>query len=265
MNRHYFFLSASLIATACIATPAVAQDTATAPAGAPAAAPTPAITVSGNVAIVSQYRFRGVSQSDGDLAIQGGLTVSHQSGFYLSTWASNLGGFGTYGGANMELDLIGGYKHSFGKVTADGGLLWYVYPGTSGHNYAEPYLNVSGNAGPLALKVGGNYAPKQSAIGNNDSLYVYGEANAAIPHTPITLKSHLGYTTGPGATPAGPTGHYVDWQLGADVAYKALTFNLSYIDTNIRRRDADLFYIGGNRSGHNIAGGTVVASVTAAF
>ena len=264
MKRLNSFLSAPLIAAACLAAPAFAQDAGTAaPAAAPT--PTPAISVSGNVAIVSQYRFRGVSQSDGDMAIQGGLTVSHQSGFYLSTWASNLAGFGTYGGANMELDLIGGYKHSFGKATIDGGLLWYVYPGTSGHNYAEPYLNVSGAVGPIALKAGGNYAPKQREIGDHDSLYVYGEANAAIPHTPVTLKSHLGYTTGRGAFPAGPTGHYLDWQLGADVTYKMLTLNVSYVDTDIGNRAADAFYTSGATRGRDITKGAVVASLTAAF
>lgn len=232
------------------------------PAPVPAAAP---ITISGLAAVVSQYRFRGVSQSDEQIAAQAGITVSHQSGFYIGTWGSNLGGFGTYGGANLELDLFGGYKHSFGKAAVDAGLLWYVYPGTGGHNYAEPYANVSGTLGPFALKAGGNYAPKQREIGNHDSLYLYGEANAAIPRTPVTLKSHLGYTTGKGAAPAGPTGHYLDWQLGADVTYKALTFNLSYVDTDIRRRAADAFYTSGNRRGHRITDGAVVASLTAAF
>lgn len=264
MKRLTSFLSASLVATACLAAPAFAQDAGTAPPAATPAA-TPAITVSGNVAIVSEYRFRGISQSDGDLAIQGGLTVSHKSGFYLSTWASNLGGFGTYGGANMELDLIGGYKHSFGKATVDGGLLWYVYPGTSGHNYAEPYLNVSAPVGPVSVKVGANYAPKQREIGNEDSLYVYGEASVTIPHTPVTLLSHFGHTDGRGAAPAGPTGHYDDWSLGAAYSWKMLTLNVSYVDTDIRRADADAFYTSGSTPGHKIADGAVVASLTASF
>jgi len=261
MKRHVqVFLSPLLLAAACAATPARAQD-----ADAKAAAPAPAISVTGNVAIVSQYRFRGISQSDGDLAIQGGLTVSHESGFYLSTWASNLGGFGTYGGANMELDLIGGYKHSLGKATVDGGLLWYVYPGTSGHNYAEPYLNVSAPVGPVSLKAGANYAPKQREIGNEDSLYVYAEVSAAIPHTPITLLTHFGHTDGRGAAPAGPTGHYDDWSLGAAYSWKMLTLNVSYVDTDIRRADADAFYTSGGTPGHEIADGAVVASLTASF
>ena len=72
-------------------------------------APKSDITITGNADITTQYRLRGISQTDNDAAIQGGITVSHASGFYLSTWASNLGGYGTFGGSNMELDLIGGY------------------------------------------------------------------------------------------------------------------------------------------------------------
>ena len=79
----------------------------------------PPVTVSGSVAIASDYRLRGISQSDEHMAVQGGITVSHESGLYVGTWASNLAGWGTFGGANMELDLIGGYKT---KITEGGTL-----------------------------------------------------------------------------------------------------------------------------------------------
>ena len=79
------------------------------PAHAQEAPPEP-ITVTGSVALVSDYRFRGVSQTDKEMAVQGGLTVTHESGVYAGTWASNLAGWGTFGGANMELDLYGGVR-----------------------------------------------------------------------------------------------------------------------------------------------------------
>src|SRR3546814_3900291 len=63
------------------------------------------VTVTGSVGLVSDYRFRGVSQSDRGMAIQGGITATHESGFYVGTRGSNLGGWGRFGGANMELDL----------------------------------------------------------------------------------------------------------------------------------------------------------------
>lgn len=92
-----------LAATALIATPVYAQDTTALPPGvstdtAGDTAPPSAITVSGSATIVSDYRFRGVSQSDKDLAVQAGITVTHESGLYVGAWGSNLAGWGTFGG-----------------------------------------------------------------------------------------------------------------------------------------------------------------------
>lgn len=270
MTAYRFFIGVAVASLA--ASSAFAQEAATDPnassrptTAAPVAAATVPFSISGAATLASQYRFRGISQSDEKLAVQGTATVTHESGIYAGFWGSNLAGFGTFGGANLELDLYAGVKKTFGKAAVDAGALYYVYPGTSGHDYIEPYANVSGTLGPVALKVGGNYAPRQRAIGNNDALYVYGEANAAIPSTPITLKSHLGYTTGRSATTSGPDGHYLDYAVGADLTYKALTFNVSYVGTDVNRAAADAFYTGGSRPGRKVAGDAVVASLTAAF
>ncbi|MAM39233.1 MAG: hypothetical protein CL949_12215, partial [Erythrobacter sp.] len=101
--------------------PAFAQD---------AAIPAPDIAVSGSAMLISDYRFRGVSQSDDRMALQGGITLTHKDGAYAGAWASNLSGWGTFGGANMELDLLAGYKRSLtGNLALDVGLTWYMYPG----------------------------------------------------------------------------------------------------------------------------------------
>jgi uncharacterized protein (TIGR02001 family) len=89
---------------------------------------TPAITISGAATLTSDYRFRGVSQTDEGMAVQGGITVSHESGLYVGAWASNLAGWGTFGGSNTELDLIAGFKLPVGEGTLDTGLVWYMYP-----------------------------------------------------------------------------------------------------------------------------------------
>lgn len=273
MSSARLFLLSSL---ACLATvgaqPAFAQEAPDPNASSRGAASEPSqsgaanpITISGTAAIVSQYRFRGVSQSDEKLAAQAGITATHKSGLYAGVWGSNLAGFGTFGGANLELDVFGGYKKTFGAATVDAGLLWYLYPGTSGTDYAEPYASVSGTLGPASVKVGAAYAPKQRAIGRNDNLYLYGDAGAAIPGTPFTLKGHLGYTQGKGSTLSGPRGRYLDYAIGADATYKMLTFNLSYVGTDINRTAADGFYTSGNRRGRDIVDGTLLASVTAGF
>ncbi|WP_260929662.1 TorF family putative porin [Novosphingobium sp. 9] len=247
---------------------------------------TPDITVSGSVALTSDYRFRGVSQSDKDMAVQGGLTISHKSGVYVGTWASNLSGWGTFGGANMELDLIGGYKTKLSEHTAlDVGLTWYVYPGGADNSdFAEPYVKLSGNAGRASLTAGVAYAPRQYALANvsnapnsrgqkQDNLYVWGDGAFAIAGTPLTAKAHLGHSSGnPGLGPNGtsvtPTGNYWDWSLGMDATWHNLTLNVSYVDTSISHADAALLqpnFSKGQDGTGSIADGAVVASLTAAF
>ena len=268
-----------------VSAPALAQDD---------TAPPEPITVSGSVGLVSDYRFRGVSQSDQDMAVQGGLTITHESGFYVGTWGSNLSGWGTFGGSNMELDLIGGFKTAIGAgATLDVGLTWYMYPGgASKTDFAEPYVKLSGTLGPASVTAGIAYAPKQQALGTwylngasaaagvydnpgakGDNTYVWGDAAFGIPESPITLKAHLGHSwgndgLGPLATSVTPTGSYFDWSLGADVTYKALTFNVSYVDTSISNGDAAYLrpsFSKGQDGTGNIAGSTVVFGVSAAF
>jgi hypothetical protein len=254
----------------------------------------PAIMVSGSASIISDYRFRGVSQSDLDMAVQGGITIAHESGAYVGTWASNLAGWGTFGGANMELDLIGGYKARLAdKAALDVGLTWYLYPGGADKtDFAEPYAKLSGTTGPATLTAGIAYALKQQAIGKwyntgadaakgvytnpgakGDNLYLWGDGALAISGTPITAKAHVGHSLGqdglgPNATALSPTGRYWDWSLGADATYKTLTFNVSYVDTDISNREATYLrpsFSKGQDGTGNIAGSTVVVSLTAAF
>jgi uncharacterized protein (TIGR02001 family) len=290
MKRTY-----SAVVAVLLAMPAVAHAQST-PADKTAGdtAPPPAITVSGSASIASDYRFRGVSQSDQRMAVQAGLTIAHQSGLYVGTWASNLAGWGTFGGANMELDLIGGYKAKLASnATLDVGLTWYVYPGGANKSdFAEPYAKLTGTAGPATLTAGAAYAPKQQAIGKwyddgaaaaagvydhpgakHDNLYLWGDGAAAITGTPFTAKAHIGHSwgqdgLGPNATAVTPTGAYWDWSLGADTSWKNLTLNVSYVDTDISNRDAAYLrpsFSKGQDGTGNIAGSTVVASLTAAF
>ncbi len=194
---------------AVLSSPALAQEE---------TAPPEPITVSGSIALVSDYRFRGVSQTDEEMAVQGGLTVSHESGFYVGTWASNLAGWGTFGGSNMELDIFGGVKFPIGEGAAlDVGVTWYMYPGGADTtDFAEPYVKLSGTAGPLSLLAGVAYAPAQTALGNwsntpqsaagdkEDNLYLWGDVSAGIPGSGATVKAHLGYSDGnPGLGPNG--------------------------------------------------------------
>lgn len=88
----------------------------TAPARAQDAAPSP-ITVIGSETIPSDYRLQGVPQTDREMASLGVISVAHESGLYVGTWASELSGWGTSGGANTALGLIGGYKSELPDIS----------------------------------------------------------------------------------------------------------------------------------------------------
>src|SRR5688572_31429054 len=81
-------------------------------------APEPDYTLSFNVGAVTDYRYRGISQSRLDPALQGGADFAHKSGFYVGTWASTIKWVEDAGGdANAEVDVYGGYKFGAGPVS----------------------------------------------------------------------------------------------------------------------------------------------------
>lgn len=251
--------------------------------------PTPALKASGSVALVSDYRFRGVSQSNNGFAIQGGITLNHESGFYAGFWGSNLAGWGTFGGPNLELDLIGGFKFPVGEGALDLGLTWYTYPGGASKTaFVEPYVKLSGTAGPVGLTAGFAFAPSQQALGNwsnhpdsaaDDSgtnLYVWGDGAIGIASTGATLKAHVGYSDGnpglgPNGTSVAPTGSYWDWLIGLDYVVGPVTLGVAYVDTDINPNSLEFLRLQPNFSKGQVPGGDpisnakVVFSVTAAF
>jgi uncharacterized protein (TIGR02001 family) len=213
-------LMAATILAGCAlsATPALADDS--------------PISLSANVALVTDYRFRGIGLSGGDPAIQGGIDLSTTPGFYVGTWASSIDGGSAYG--EMELDLYGGWS---GKLTdgldADVGVYFYVYPtndiGPS--DYYEIYGSLSPSVGPVSMKFGVNYAPGQDSLdfgGKRDNLYLYGNADVAIPMTPITLSGHLGYTDGSLTFTSNEKAW--DYSIGASVSFlDHFSVGVSYI------------------------------------
>ena len=243
-------LGLSAVALAALSVPALAQDEAT-----------PALTVTGNAAVVSDYRFRGISQTDKRFALQGGITVTHESGFYVSTWGSSIDDY-VAASSDQELDLIAGYSRTFGAATVDVGVLYYYYPGSGGANtdFVEPYASVKGTFGPTTAKLSAAYAPKSRALSvdggltREDNLYVAGDLSASVPNTPLGVSAHLGHSFGPSSLTIGK--EYTDWNIGATYTWSHLTFGVSYVDT-----DKSLY----SPSGRNISKAGVVGSITASF
>ncbi|SCW73944.1 conserved hypothetical protein [Sphingobium faniae] len=242
----------SAAALAVFSLPAFAQDD-----------PVPALTVSGSAAVVTDYRFRGASQTDKRFAIQGGITITHESGFYVSTWGSSIDDY-VANGSDQEIDLIAGFSRTVGAATFDLGVLYYYYPGSHGANtdFVEPYASVKGTFGPATAKLTVNYAPKTRAltldgVHKEDNLYVAGDLSASIPNTPLGVSAHLGHSWGPSYLIIGSGKEYTDWSIGATYTWDHLTFGVSYVDTD------KAAYSG--PGGRNISKAGVVGSITASF
>jgi uncharacterized protein (TIGR02001 family) len=239
------------------ATPALADET----------DPPPAITITGGATLVSDYRFRGISQTDKDMAVQGTVTVAHKSGFYATFWGSSIDDY-VAAGSDQELDFIVGYKKTFGSTTVDGGLLYYVYPGSrdivAGYDsdFFEPYIAISQAIGPVTAKATVNYAPKQDALGigfgAEDNLYTALDLSGGIPNTPVSLSAHLGHNWSKSFLSAGR--EYTDYGVGASVTFKAITLGVQYVDTDFPKNFVTNFI-----TGKDVASGGVVFTLGASF
>ncbi len=191
-------------------------------------------TTSANDALTTDYRFRGVSLSGGDPAIQGGFDVEHDSGFYVGTWASSIKGGPSYG--DLEFDIYAGWSGSLSDaVSVDVGVLYYIYPTEDlglDTDYIEPYASISANLGPAEATLGVAYAPEQDSLGGDDNLYIYTDVGFGIADSPFSVTGHLGYTDGALAPPllagaADDTG--LDWSLGVAVSQGAFEVGVAYI------------------------------------
>jgi uncharacterized protein (TIGR02001 family) len=122
--------SAFALASSLFATQLVSAQTAPAAAPAAAPAPTPEHSFTYNVGLVTDYRYRGISQSGLNPALQGGVDYAHSSGFYLGTWLSTITWItdsAPVARGRVEADIYGGYKGTAGPISYDVGLLQYWY------------------------------------------------------------------------------------------------------------------------------------------
>jgi hypothetical protein len=145
-----YILPLALAASASASAPAIAQQA--------AAAATPAVT--GNLTLVSDYRFRGITQTWGLPAIQGGFDYAHASGIYLGNWNSNVSETAGFPNGNLEMDFYGGFKKAFGDVGLDIGAIYYYYPGT----------NAAGNGAQAAVNFDRAAAGRTDAVAGSGKV-----------------------------------------------------------------------------------------------
>ncbi|HUW25784.1 MAG TPA: TorF family putative porin [Gallionella sp.] len=232
---------------------------------------------SANLGFTTDYIFRGISQTSGNPALQGGIDYAHTSGLYAGIWGSNVSwiadsGAVATGSVTMELDTYFGFRNSFANdFTYDIGFIRYNYLGSYTENVAGGFAKADTDEiyGALGYKwitakysYGlGKFLTVPGAAGTN-----YIEVNASVPlgDTGITFGAHAGKQTYKGATAdalalAGTSATYSDYKLSVSKDFSGYVIGLAYTDTN-----ASPFYIY-PAFGGDWAKGTAALSVTHAF
>ena len=198
-----------------------------------------AFSLSGSADALSQYRFRGLSRSNGQPAVQADLSVNHTSGLYGGITLSSEAPGPAVDFGRGEMDLYAGYDHALGSsgLMIDLGARGYLYADRAAADLIELSAALHRQIGPIDLRGGVAWAPPQAHLGHHadgslrDNVYVYAQARTDIPGTPLYLHAHIGHTAG-GLDYTGP---YRDYRLGLGASHKALGLDLSLVGTNVSR------------------------------
>jgi uncharacterized protein (TIGR02001 family) len=182
-----------------------------------------AAEVSGNVALSSDYFFRGIDQSGGE-ALSGGFDVAFESGFYVGTWASSIDFSG-----GLELDYYAGYGGSFSEdVSYDIGYLFYGYPqGPSTEEFEEIYGSVSFSD----VTVGFAYSDDYYAS-TGDSTYIYVDYGMSLTDA-VSVGFHYGTMSADD-----DANEADDYSITLSTEAAGLAFDFSWIDSS---EDGGLF------------------------
>ena len=195
------------------------------------AAPEPDYTLSANIGAVTDYRYRGISQTRLKPALQGGADFAHKSGFYVGTWASYIKWIKDAGGdASAEIDIYGGYKFTGGPIGFDLGVLRYLYPNAD--ISPSPYtteLYAAGTWGPATLKYSHAVTNLFGFADSKNSYYVDLNATFDTGFWGLTLTPHVGYQK----VKNNDSASYTDWSLtlGKDFG-NGFSASLAYVDTD---------------------------------
>lgn len=182
---------------------------------------------SGNVTIVSDYSFRGVSQTNLLPAVQGGFDYELDNGFSFGTWASNVN-YGD-GGTSQELDLYVGFTQSLNDTTSlSFSLIQLEYPG-DGENLDYQELAAGLDIGSISL--GFVYSPSYTGV--NDWQFNYVSAGYGT-----TLGDNVDFSASIGLNSADDIGgdgedSYIDYAVGVSVPIKGLDLGFQVVGTNI--------------------------------
>lgn len=196
-----------------------------------------AASLTGNVAFTSDYLFRGISQTDEGPAVQGGFTLSGESGFYLSGWGSNI----KFGQGSMELDILAGWTGALNESwNIDVGVMQYRYP--KGDNAVDEFNFYEGYAKFFydSWTLGVAYSPDYFGTGVDDYYYLSADYKYSLVEN-VALDLHFGYNAFEDSAEfetflaAGPVSSdtYIDWSIGFSTEVLGAGVSLKYADTDI--------------------------------
>ncbi|MBN7798228.1 TorF family putative porin [Parahaliea mediterranea] len=193
--------------------------------------------ISANVALTSDYRFRGISQSNEDIALQGGFDLAFDSGIYIGTWGSTVD-FDSNDGfdGSLELDYYVGWSmETESGVGVDVGYLYYDYPGDEGAegDYQEVYGSVSFWDVTLGMAYSDDYYGETEKF-----FYYYGDYSLGLGEN-LSLDFHVGYNDldEDGGFLATDEGSYIDYSVGLTYSFLAVDWSLAYVGTDLDEED----------------------------
>lgn len=187
--------------------------------------------VSGNVALTTDYVFRGISQSDEQPALQGGFDYAHDSGLFLGVWGSSVD-FDDGDLANLELDYYVGYGGEVSGFGYEVSYTYYDYPGTGPvhYDYQELGAKLSYQWVSAGLAFSDDYFGEAGAY-----YYPWAEVQMELPQE-ITLGLHVGYNISEDNDRFG-TDDYLDWSVSISKNFLDLDWDLTYVDTDLSERE----------------------------
>ncbi len=195
--------------------------------------------IAGNVALTSDYRFRGISQSDESIAVQGGFDLGWDNGIYIGTWGSSVD-FDTNGegfDGSLELDYYIGWASDIGDtgVSIDVGYLYYDYPGDDDveGDYQELYASVGFWDVTLGMAYSDDY------YGETDTFfYYYADYSFGFAEN-FSLDFHIGYNDleKNGGFLSSDEDSYIDYSVGITASYWAVDWTLAYVGTDLDEED----------------------------
>jgi len=185
------------------------------------------VSLSFNVGAATEYVFRGVSQTDEDPQVFGGVDATLGSIGYAGAWASNVD-FGD--STDFEFDLYAGVRPTVGAVTFDVGVIYYGYadqPSGANWDYWEGKVAASVPAGPATVGAAVYYSPEFTGE-TGDAWYYEVNATYAIPETKFSVSGALGHQT------IEEAGDYTTWNLGVGFALTdKVGIDVRYYDTDV--------------------------------